>query len=236
VVTAPTDVPSDQPSATPTPTPTPGPTAKASPKPAVPRKPVATTTAPPAPPQQWAYAPAGPSFGNAGPVWRYRVAVENGLSTSAASFAAEVNGVLGDPRSWIAGNDVRFQQIGPTGSPHFTVWLATPATAAILCASSGVDITQNGVPYTSCRAGSNVVINADRYANGVPGYGASLDVYRGYMVNHEVGHWLGHSHELCPAAGQPAPVMQQQTLDLQGCVANSWPYLDGLRYAGPPAT
>jgi len=161
--------------------------------------------------------------------------VENGLAVTPASFAAEVDGVLQDPRSWIAGNDVRLQQIGATGSPHFTVWLATPATAATLCASGGVDITEDGVPFTSCRAGSNVVINSDRYLNGVHDYGASLDVYRAYMINHEVGHWLGHNHELCPAAGQPAPVMQQQTLGLQGCLANSWPYLNGARYTGPPA-
>ena len=70
------------------------------------------------------------------------------------------------------------------------------------------------------------MINADRYLGGVGGYGAPLSVYRAYAVNHEVGHRLGKQHVSCPGGGQLAPVMQQQTISLQGCVANAWPYPD----------
>jgi hypothetical protein len=168
-------------------------------------------------------------------MFSYRVAVETDVPVAVGDFAAEVNGTLGDPRSWIAGDNVRLTQVGSGSPANFTVWLASPSTAKRLCAASGLDITVNGVPYTSCRAGSNVVINADRYLNAVPDYGAPLSVYRQYAINHEVGHWLGHNHELCPGPGQPAPVMQQQTLGLQGCVANGWPYVKGALYSGLPA-
>ena len=109
----------------------------------------------------------------------------------------------------------------------FTIYLATPASRDRLC---------GGTPdsYTSCRNGSNVVLNVARWANAVPNYGAPLDVYRQYMVTHETGHRLGQGHELCPGAGRPAPVMEQQTLGLHGCVPNPWPFPDGgAAYAGP---
>jgi hypothetical protein len=128
---------------------------------------------------------------------------------------------------------VRLQRVSDN-SYNFTVYLVTPGTAQKLCLAGGFDIFWHGEPYTSCRVGGRVLINIARYLKGIPNYGAPVEDYQQYAINHEVGHALGHGHELCPAKGKPAPVMQQQTFSLQGCVANSWPYLDGKRYAGPP--
>jgi hypothetical protein len=71
-----------------------------------------------------------------------------------------------------------------------------------------------------------VVINNDRWLYASTAWnnqGGSLEEYRSMVINHETGHWLGFNHSYCPGTGQPAPVMQQQSIDLQGCVFNPWP-------------
>ncbi|WP_410590855.1 DUF3152 domain-containing protein [Amycolatopsis sp. lyj-23] len=179
---------------------------------------------------QWMFTPGSDeAAGKSGRLMRYRIAVETDIEgVGPAAFAKDIRGILGDPRGWTAGGQWRLQQVGPTDSADFTIYLATPASRDKLCGG-----TPDG--YTSCRNGSNVVLNVARWANAVPGYGAPLDAYRQYMVTHETGHRLGQGHELCPGPGKPAPVMEQQTLGLHGCVPNPWPFPDGAReYAGPP--
>jgi hypothetical protein len=214
------------PTALPEPTPTPAPASTTT-------RPATTTTRSTPASSQWTYAPPGGPIVGTGTAWRYRIAVEAAVGVAIGEFTEVVNSALGDPRSWTAGGQIQFQQVGQGDSAQFTVWLATPNTAHAMCLAGGIDIRVGGVPYTSCRVGNNVVLNSSRYLDAVKNYGAPLSAYRQYMVNHEVGHRLGFGHERCPGAGQPAPVMQQQTLGLQGCIANSWPYLDGVRYSGP---
>jgi hypothetical protein len=177
----------------------------------------------------------GPVRGRSGTLLRYRVAVERGAGEGTDEFAAVVDGALGHAQSWIAGG-VRMQRVA-RGAPYdFTVHLATRETAGRMCGAGGVDITVRGRPYTSCRVGAGVIINLDRWRLSVDHFVAAkvpLALYRDYVVNHEVGHQLGHRHELCPGRGRPAPVMMQQTLDLKGCTANAWPFVNGRRYAGP---
>jgi hypothetical protein len=177
--------------------------------------------------RKWTIAAGRSSVaGRSGILLRFQVAVEKGITgIDPQQFAQDVFTTLGDSRSWTAGGQYRFQRVGPGEARDFTVYLATPATRDALC-DDGYD------RYTSCRNGDKVALNVARWAHGVPNYGAALTLYHQYMVNHEVGHRLGHGHELCPGRGSPAPVMEQQTLGLHGCLPNPWPYLNGARYAG----
>jgi hypothetical protein len=183
----------------------------------VPRPPQARITYPAAGHRHWTVADSARAAGGG---LRYRVVVESDIHGLAANdFARQVTATLDDPRGW----RVPMHRVGP-GEPYdFTIYLVTPETRDGLC-GNGTD------GYTSCRNGDRVVLNVARWVKGIPGY--DLSTYRQYMVEHEVGHRLGHGHELCPGKGRPAPVMEQQTLGLHGCTPNPWPYLDGKRYSG----
>ncbi|MET0415269.1 MAG: DUF3152 domain-containing protein [Actinoplanes sp.] len=170
----------------------------------------------------------GPVLGGKGTIRRFKVAVELPSGTAVGtSFADEINRVLGDKRSWIAGQRFRFQRVPHSARAEFVIYLASARTSQRMCRIGGLETDG----YTSCRLPRQVIINDVRWQRAVPGYGASLEVYRAYAINHEVGHQLGYGHETCPAKGRPAPVMMQQTYGLKGCAANAWPHP-----TAPPAT
>ncbi|MFG1809354.1 DUF3152 domain-containing protein [Streptomyces sp. NPDC049040] len=163
-----------------------------------------------------------------GKVMTFRVDVEQGLPLDAALFSDTVFKTLNDSRSWGHGGTMTFERVS-TGHADIVVTLASPGTTAKWCAKSGLDTTVENV---SCDAASTprTMINAYRWAQGAETYGPRLmHAYRQMLINHEVGHRLGHGHVGCPKAGAPAPVMMQQTkfLSLNGgpaCKPNAWPF------------
>lgn len=151
-----------------------------------------------------------------GPVRTVRVEVEGGLPVDGAAFADFVMTTLNDPRSW--GRDAAMSFARTDGAAEITVVLASPDTSAALCRP----LRTGGV--LSCRNGPRAVLTHYRWVLAHPDYGDDRTGYRRYVVNHEVGHFLGYGHVACPGRGAPAPVMQQQTKGLLGCAPNPWPY------------
>lgn len=129
-------------------------------------------------------------------------------------FARRAEFTLGLPRGWAMNHSIRFDQV-PSGG-DFTLYLASPAqveAAAPICSAQW-----------SCRVGNGVYINDLRWRQPPSTFANhSLSDYRHYVFMHEVGHFLDLRHRGCPAPGRLAPVMQQQSISLEGCRANIWP-------------
>lgn len=156
---------------------------------------------------------------------RYRIDVEKGLGLDRDLFAEAVQKTLNDDRSWAHDGAMTFERIAG-GSPDFVITLASPGTTAEWCAKSGLDTTVDNVSCDSA-ATDRVMINAFRWAQGAKTYGPkAMLAYRQMLINHEIGHRLGHDHVSCRTPGSLAPVMQQQTktLNLDGvkCEPNPW--------------
>lgn len=174
--------------------------------------------------------PGGAKAPGRGHKYRYRIDVEKGLGLDAGLFAEAVQKTLNDDRSWAHDGAMTFERIS-SGDPDFVITLASPGTTGDWCKKSGLDTTEDNVSCDSA-ATERVMINAYRWAQGSSTFGpGKLFAYRQMLINHEVGHRLGHDHVTCRTPGAPAPVMQQQTksLDIDGikCRPNPWVYPAG---------
>jgi hypothetical protein len=164
----------------------------------------------------------GETHGNAGRLVTYSVATEEATGVRPGNFAHDVDRALSDPRSWTAAGALRFERV-EDGHAAVRVVLATPATVDELC------LPLETIGRFSCRQGSQLNINLDRWLNGTDEWPRSVAAYRNHVINHEMGHFLGNGHVSCPSEGARAPVMMQQTKDLDGCKPNPWPHPDAKR-------
>ncbi|CAL9486512.1 hypothetical protein C1708_15725 [Streptomyces sp. DH-12] len=164
---------------------------------------------------------------------RYVVEVEDGLDVSPSDAAEEIAEILAAPRGWTHDPENAFRLVG-AGAPHdLSIKIATPATADALCWKG---IRQDTGGEYNCEVPDGVVVNLRRWVEGSPTFDGPIHDYRALIINHEMGHFLGHSHMTCGGEGRLAPVMMQQIKGLKGCVANAWPYdEDGDLVTGPPA-
>lgn len=149
----------------------------------------------------------------------YDVSTKGVVTAGIAEFKQQANATLNDQRGW-ARMGVTFQEVESGG--QFTLILAEASQVGLYAGCSA---------EYSCNVGRYVIINQDRWTGATPswnGAGGSLRDYRHMVVNHETGHWLGHGHASCGGAGQAAPVMQQQSINLGVCSFNPWPLTSEL--------
>lgn len=146
-------------------------------------------------------------------LYRFSIEVEDGIDTAGFggddAVATMIESTLFNPKSWTGDGKVAFTRVD-SGEPDFRVSLTTPATVRANC---GYSIKVETSCYNS--ATGRVYLNLSRWVRGARTFEGDMGSYRQYLINHEVGHAVGHAeHEPCPKDGALAPIMMQQTISL----------------------
>ena len=144
----------------------------------------------------------------------FDISSRGALKGDVNEFANVVESTLTDNRGWIRAG-VKFSKVSSEGRLH-----------VVLASGAEIDKYAGCSAELSCTVYPYVLINDARWLGATDSYnsaGLSLTSYRQMVINHEVGHFLGHDHISTCEAGGVAPVMLQQSTGLRGCMGNSWP-------------
>lgn len=148
----------------------------------------------------------------------YKITSWGNIQASLDDFRAKVAETLNSTKGW--GQILAFKETKANEKADLEIILSD---AAHLAATPGCSAE------LSCTNWSNqVIINDLRWREGTSASraaGMSTRDYQHMVINHEVGHWLGHyNHEASCPNGGPAPIMLQQSTGLRGCDSfNAWP-------------
>ncbi|MCL1839820.1 DUF3152 domain-containing protein [Candidatus Saccharibacteria bacterium] len=152
----------------------------------------------------------------------YTISSKGVITGNIEEFRKIVAETLADNKGWKRAG-VKFVEVASGGS----MWM-------VLAAGNEVGAFNGCSATLSCVVYPYVLINDARWMSGSDSYnalGLSLSNYRQMVINHEVGHYLGHNHiTTCETGTGLAPVMLQQSTGLLGCLPNPWPLPGELWY------
>jgi len=146
-------------------------------------------------------------------IYRYKVSTWGNINSNLNEFRINAAETLNSALGW---SSARIAFVEDPNNYDFNLVLSNPQELV------------NNFPGTcdsfySCQVANYIIINDDRWRKATPVWTKSIRDYQHLVINHETGHWLGLGHYSCNSAGSPAPVMQQQSINLGFCTFNEWP-------------
>ena len=184
------------------------------------------------------------------PVHWVRVEIEEGLPLTPEALAVYVMSVINDERGWGARGRMVFARTD--GAAEYRIIFATPETASKLCerpheaaedrieppgmnveptpspsvgasASPSLDPSPPSPVEPSCATQGMIVIDTYRWADGIRSFEEDRVAARIYLLNHFLGHALGHPDAVCTEEGERASVMVDHEFDISPCLPGQWP-------------
>ncbi len=156
----------------------------------------------------------------------YDVTSRGEVKGDVEEFRQVIADTFADARGWTRAS-LKFTEVESGGRLHMV--LASPAEVKAASPSGCSE-------KLSCTVKPYVYINDDRWLGGSDSYnelGVTLQNYRRMVINHEVGHFLGHGHITeCETETGLAPIMLQQSTGLRGCQPSWWPLSSELWVKG----
>jgi hypothetical protein len=135
--------------------------------------------------------------------------VRSDTPADADSLSQTAGGVLSSPTGWSLGGHLKWV----LGEKDCNINLSISSVAEMSRLSA------NCVGLASCQSSSVLAFSSDSWRSTPKAWTGSLATYRGELVNHEVGHWLGFDHGSC---SQPTskPVLGVPAVVIPGCSPN----------------